>query len=63
MDLKTITVLWMDDREETYPDIQHSVRDGILHIFQYKAATRGLLAEWHLPLDNIRVWYPAGQEG
>ncbi len=63
MSLKTITVLWMDDREEIYPDIETTVRDGVLHIFQYTGITHGLRAEWHLPLSNIRIWYPDGQEG
>ena len=61
MDLKTITVLWMDDRTETYLDVQTSVRDDVLHVFQYKKDTVRLTAEWHLPLCNIRGWWPADQ--
>lgn len=62
VDLKTIVVLWMDDRRETYADVQTQVLNGALHISQYKATTRGRLNEWHLPLSNIRIWYPADQE-
>ena len=62
MDLKTITVIWMDDQKETYPDVQTQVLNGALHISRYKTAERGRLNEWHLPLSNIRIWYPSDQE-
>ena len=61
MDLKTVTVLWMDDREETYPDVSTIVREGILHIHQYVPPRGSMVREWHLPTSNIRVWYPDGQ--
>ena len=63
MDLKTITVLWMDDREETYSDTTAAIRDGVLHIHQYTPPRGSLVNTWHLPLSNIRAWFPAGQEG
>lgn len=62
MDLKTITVLWLDDREETYSGVATTVRDGALHIHQYTGITHTLQAEWHIPLASIRLWFPAGQE-
>ncbi len=62
MGLKTITVLWMDDRQETYPYVETTVRDGVLHIYRYAGITHGLIAEWHPPLSNIRIWYPSDQE-
>lgn len=63
MDTKTITVLWMDDREETYPRASTVVREGVLHIHQYAEITHTLTGEWHLPIANIRCWYPDGQGG
>ena len=60
---RDITVLWMDDREETYPGAETTVRDGVLHLFSYSGVTRTVLSEHHLPLCNIRDWYPAGQDG
>jgi len=62
MDLKTITVLWMDGEKETYSDVAVSVRDGVLHIHQYGPPRGSLTREWHHPLSNIRTWHPAGQE-
>lgn len=62
MDLRDIIVTWMDDREETYPDVSTQVRDGVLHIYQYVPPRGTMKREWHLPLSNIRVWNPAGQE-
>lgn len=61
MDTKTIVVLWMDDREETYPNVATVVRDGVLHIHQYTELTHRLTGEWHLPTANIRTWEPAYQ--
>ena len=61
MDLKTITVQWMDDIEETYPDVSTIVREGILHIHQYTPPRGSLVREWHLPTANIWAWYPADQ--
>jgi hypothetical protein len=62
VDLRDITVTWMDGREETYPQVSTQVRDGVLHIYQY-ASPRGVLErEWHHPLFNIRTWNPAGQD-
>jgi hypothetical protein len=62
MDLKTIIVLWMDDREETYPQVETIVRDGVLHIHQYVPKTLKRIREWHWSLYNIRGWWPADQE-
>jgi hypothetical protein len=62
VDTRTITVIWMDDREETYPRVETIVRDGVLHIHQYDTKTLKRTAEWHIPTANIRMWYPAGQE-
>lgn len=62
MDLKTITVQWMDGQQETYSNVVLSVREGVLHIHQYKTDTHALAREWHHPLSNIRTWQPAGQE-
>jgi hypothetical protein len=39
MDFRTITVIWMDDLEETYPRVETIVRDGVLHIHQYDTKT------------------------
>ena len=61
MDLDTITVWWMDDREETYPDVSTVVRDGVLHVHQYIPPRGTLIRSWHLPLANIRVWASASQ--
>jgi len=63
MDLRTIVVVWMDDREETYDGVQTSVRDEVLHIFRYHPKTLKMTREWHLPISNIRYWYPDGQDG
>jgi hypothetical protein len=61
MDTKTITLLWMDDREEIYPDVTTTVREGVLHIHQYTGQTHVLTAEWHWSMINIRGWWPASQ--
>lgn len=62
MDLKTITVLWMDDHEETYPDVTTTVREGVLHIHQYTGLRESIAREWHWSMINIRGWYPAHQD-
>ncbi len=62
MDLESITVLWMDDKQETYPNIAHSVREGVLHIHQYAEKAHSIIREWHWPISNIRGWYPASQD-
>ena len=62
MDTKTITLLWMDDREEIYPDATTNVMNGVLHIHQYDEKTLKQVAAWHWSLSNIRGWYPAGQK-
>jgi hypothetical protein len=62
MKTETIWVLWMDDREETYPRVSAMVRDGVLHLHQYTEKTYNLTAEWHHPIANIRTWCPADQK-
>jgi hypothetical protein len=62
VDLQTLTVLWMDDRQETYENTTHSVREGVLHISVYAEKTHSIIREWHWPISNIRGWYPASQD-
>lgn len=63
MDLRDITVTWMDDREETYRGVSTRVHESVLHIYQYTSITNALRNEWHIPLANIRIWNPRlGQE-
>jgi hypothetical protein len=59
---RAIAVLWMDDRAEVYANAETHVTDGVLHIHQYTSITRTLTDEHHLPLCNIRDWYPADQD-
>jgi hypothetical protein len=63
VDLKTITITWMDGVTETYPHVTTIVRDGVLHVHQYTSVTNTLAAEWHFPITNIRVWAPADSNG
>lgn len=57
MDLK---ITWMDGIVETYKNVTTSVREGVLHIHEYDKR-HALVAEWHFPTNNIRVWAPADQ--
>ena len=59
---RSIAVLWMDDRVEIYSNAETSVSGGVLHIHQYTGITRTLISEHHLPICNIRDWYPADQD-
>jgi hypothetical protein len=59
---RAITVIWMDDRTETYSDAETTLHNGVLHIHQYTGITRTLRNEHHLPISNIRDWYPADQD-
>lgn len=54
----TIVVVWMDGASETYPHVTTSVRDGVLHVYQYTPLTNVLTFEWHFPISNIRMWHP-----
>lgn len=62
MNLRDITVTWMDEREETYCGVSTQVHEGVLHIYRYTGITNTLMNEWHIPLANVRAWNPAGQE-
>lgn len=57
---RSITVIWMDDVTETYPGVETSLRDNVLHLYRYSGVTRTLIAEWHHPTSNIRTWHPEG---
>lgn len=63
VDLKTITITWMDGVSETYRNVATSVRDGVLHVHRYTSVTNQLTGEWHFPISNIRVWGPANGNG
>ena len=59
---RSIAVLWMDDRVEIYDNAETSLSGGVLHIHQ-RAGTGGtILGEHHIPLCNIRDYYPADQD-
>jgi len=61
VDLVDLKVLWMDGIVEVYKNVTASVRDGVLHIHEYNTR-HTLIAEWHFPTNNIRVYHPADQE-
>jgi hypothetical protein len=58
MILSNIVITWMDGKSETYTDTTTSVRDGVLHVYQYHPVTHTLKFEWHFPITNIRLWAP-----
>ncbi len=49
----TILVTWLDGIQATYRG-ETKVSDGVLHIYEYNNSV--LIAEWHLPVANIRHW-------
>ena len=57
---RAITVVWMDDRIETYADAETALNNDVLHIHQYTG--RMITGEHHLPISNIREWHPADQD-
>jgi hypothetical protein len=59
---RPIAVLWMDDRVEVYDNAETSLSNGVLHIHQRTGIGSMILAEHHLPICNIRDYYPADQE-
>lgn len=59
---RAIAVEWMDGRIEVYDGAETSVSNGVLHIHQYTGITRSPRGEHHLPICNIRDWYPADQD-
>lgn len=58
---RAIAVLWMDDRVEVYENAETTLSNGVLHIHQYNGA-RTVTGEHHLPIGNIRDYYPADQD-
>ena len=61
MTLATIQILWMDGKKATLPDVNTSVREGVLHIHQYTGTA--IVGEWHFPTANIRWWTPVQDGG
>lgn len=59
---RAIAVLWMDDRIEVYDNAETALSNGVLHIHQYLGLTRTVTGEHHLPIANIRDYYPADQD-
>ena len=62
MNLKTIRVTWMNELKEVYEDVTTTVSDGVLHIHQYVGSAKMLYDEWHIPINNIRLWKPLKPE-
>jgi hypothetical protein len=62
MGQRPIAVKWMDGRVEVYDNAETSVSNGVLHIHQRAGTGSPVLGEHHLPLSNIREWYPADQD-
>jgi len=60
MSLVDLKITWMDGITETYCNVTTSVRDGVLHVHEYDIR-HSLVAEWHFPTANIRVWNPVDQ--
>ncbi len=50
--LKTLTVTWMDDRQETYTIQDLNIANDTLHVTD----TGSLRDTYHFPLVNIRVY-------
>lgn len=59
---RSIAVEWMDGRIEIYGNALNSISNGVLHIHQQAGIGSTILSEHHIPLCNIREWYPADQD-
>jgi hypothetical protein len=59
---RPVAVVWMDGRVEVYDNAETGLSNGVLHIHQRAGIGSAVQAEHHIPICNVREYYPADQE-
>ena len=59
---RPVAVERMDGRVEIYDHAQTSLSNGVPHLHQRAGMGSAILSEHHIPLCNVRVYYPADQD-